>query len=411
MFSAAELFARAGYLKDAAEIAAKVGIPPEQFVRARTLYGDLVGARRVIDAVRDPDQRVILLTAVGNILWRMRDPANAKKILAEAEGVSKAIPNIARRKARMQVVLQLRDVLADEPPIPLSHEPSPQPRAPASSPVPAFPITVDGFRQKDPKATTDDAQENGVYLTRLYALAAAGDHEGLLNHTRAASTPFQKAMGLASLEHILIQLRAPAEAEKYAREIPNDCPDCTLARVEALSAVATAWARTGDPERAQKCFEEALVGLKTVGLDLAFGKAVVAASIAAAQYESGLVATSAQTFELALKLTSQVPSRPKPVKGVYPKMYFSRGFQDDAFRAIFAVAIRIYDGAARRTAEMWHDLAGDEAYSSIVDAWLAAGRKEDALAFARTISDPEQRVAALLWLARSLLDDAGAPVI
>lgn len=409
---AADLFARAGYLEDADKAAAKAGVGPEQFVRARTLYGDLVSARRAIDAVRDADQKATLLTTVGNILWRMGDPANAQKVLDEAERASTAIPNVSRRKARMQLVVQLRDALANDPPIPLSQKPNPQPRAPVTSPIPAFPITVDGFRQKDPALTTTDAQKNGVYLTQLYALAAAGDREGLLKHTRAAVSPFQKAMGLASIEHIFIQIGAPAEAEQYAREIPDDRSDCTLARVEALSATATAWARKGDTEHAQACFNEALATLTMVGRELAFGKAVVAASIAAAQSESGLVATSSKTFDLALKLASEVPSRPKPVNGVYPKTYFGRGFQDDAFRAIFAAAIRIHDlGAARHTAEMWHTSAGSDANSSIVDAWLAAGRKDDALAFARSLRDPIERVPALLSLARSLLDDAGAPVI
>src|SRR5262249_46191710 len=152
-----------------------------------------------------------------------------------------------------------------------------------------------------------------AYLTRLYALVAARDSERLRKHTEQAATPFQKALGLASLEHLLIQVGALEEAEQSARAIPDDNEDCSLAKAEALTTAATAWARKGNPERARENFDAALKSVASVGNDLAFGKAVVTASIAAAQAESGTVLPSNKTFETALKVVLQINPRPKPI--------------------------------------------------------------------------------------------------
>jgi len=243
-------------------------------------------------------------------------------------------------------------------------------------------------------------------------LIAAHDREGLLKHTAAASSPFQKALGLASVEHLLIQVGAIGEAEEYAHAIADDAADCSLAKAEALTAVATGWTRKGDLDHARQSFDSALKKVDSVRAELAFGKVAVAASIAAAQAESGMVPTSVGTFDFALKLASQVQPRAKPVNGVYPKTYFGSLFQDDAYRAVFGAAIRTHDlGAARQTVELWRTSAGNSADVSIVDAWLGVGRQDEALSYARRLKNATERAPTLLWLARTLLDEAGAPLI
>jgi len=53
--------------------------------------------------------------------------------------------------------------------------------------------------------------------------------------TESAATPFQKALGIASLEHILIQQHEPALAEREAKRIPEADSPSSLAKAEALS--------------------------------------------------------------------------------------------------------------------------------------------------------------------------------
>lgn len=409
---AADLLARAGYLEDAMRVGAKAALPREQFASAQTLYGDLEGAYKAVAVIGDPERRTTRLAGLGNILWRMGDRANARKLLDEAEQAANGIPNLAHRKVQLQLIAQQRGVLSDDPPVPLSTKPNPAPRKnTTNSLIPAFPVTVDGFRDKSPEEVAKSTKENEVYLTQIYALVARLDRQGILKHTAEASSPFQKTLGLASIEHLLIQLGALKDAEQSARAIPDDGADCTLAKAEALTAAGAAWARMGDSNRAQETFDAALQSVAFVGRDLAFGKAVVTAEIAAAEAESGMVATANETFETALKFVSQVEARPKPVNGVYPKTYFGRRFQDDAYRSIFGVEISAHDlGAARHTVELWREAGGPGDNVSIVNAWLSFERKDEALSYARSLKDPNERVPALLWMARDLLDEAGAPL-
>lgn len=83
-----------------------------------------------------------------------------------------------------------------------------------------------GFRDEDSADVSRRARVNEVGLTRVHALVAARDSEGLRKHTEQAA-PFQKALGLASIEHLLIQAGALKEAEQSV----------------AVSAAAGAWAR------------------------------------------------------------------------------------------------------------------------------------------------------------------------
>src|SRR2546428_188610 len=73
--------------------------------------------------------------------------------------------------------------LPADPPIPISAIPHPEARKAPDSSIPAFPVSVDGFRDEDPAGVTSRAKINEVFLTRLYALVAARDSEGLRKHT------------------------------------------------------------------------------------------------------------------------------------------------------------------------------------------------------------------------------------
>src|SRR5262249_14395595 len=134
------------------------------------------------------------------------------------------------------LIAQQREALPNEPPVPLSPTPHPKTPVMASSNVPAFPITVDGFRDQNPDDTTKQTKVDEGYLTQLYALVAARNSAQLRKHVEEASTPFQKTLGLASLEHLLIQLGTLELADESARTMPDDSADCSLAKAEALTA-------------------------------------------------------------------------------------------------------------------------------------------------------------------------------
>ena len=406
---ASDLYGRAGYFADAARAAKKAGVPPGWLVFARVLYGDLNGGLKEVRSIRDSVSRASMLTHLGGELWRMGDRTNAGDVLDEAERAARTILNPSKRRLHLQLIAQQRQALPNEPPSPISPIPHPRARHDVTSDIPAFPITVDGFRDESPENIARTARENKVYLMQLYALIASRDRPGLVKHTAAASSPFQKTLGLASIEHLLIQVGRIQEAEETVQSIPDDGAACSLAKTEALTAVATAWARKGDTNHARQSFSSALKNVDSVRRELAFGKAVVVASIAAGQAESGFVATSAGTLDFALTLVSQVEPRPKRVNGVYPKTYGGHRFRDDAFGAVFGSAIRMRDlGAARHTVELWRTSEGDSANFSIVHAWVDAGRKPEALVYVRGLEIAMERVEALLMLAGILLDEAGA---
>jgi hypothetical protein len=90
---------------------------------------------------------------------------------------------------------------------------------------------------------------------------------------------------------------------------------------------------------------------------------------------------------------------------------FGLHFQEDAYKGLFASQMRAHDlGNARRSVGLWRQVAGHAADTTIIMSWLDAGQKEEAKAYARSLKDQTERVPALLVLADSMLDEAGAPV-
>lgn len=85
-------------------------------------------------------------------------------------------------------------------------------------------------------------------------------------------------------------------------------------------------------------------------------------------------------------------------------------YKDEAFKKIVGAAIHVRDVQIASNAAAVLSKTGDNVGSAVVDAWLAEGRTEEAIAAARAIEDPDARVSELLGLARNLLNEAGAPI-
>ncbi len=247
-------------------------------------------------------------------------------------------------------------------------------------------------------------------IRQLYAHAAAGDLAGIKETTDAAPTPFQRAIAIASLEHVLIQQHKPDLADRQAEKIPEDDSACQLAKAEAFSAVATEWLHKLDEDRAKADFARAK-GLVLSVHDLLFGKISVLVSIAETQSRNGMMEAGKATFQNAIELALKLPPRPQYVQGVRrPTPPRGVHYRDEGFPNILRAAIRsrnlsLVDDAATAWAK-----SGDQVGSAVVDAWLAEGRAEEAVTAARRIEDPDRRVSNLLGLARTILDEQGAPI-
>jgi tetratricopeptide (TPR) repeat protein len=405
---ASTLYARAGYLSDA--IRANDGRADAYHVwKARVLYGELEAVDKTFDSISDPEDKASRLISLADFLWRMGEPDKARVRFEAAKPPASRVANQSHRNRLLASIEQGLTYVANDPPELLTPQPKPQPLRPVrESPLPAFPITSDGFRQRGAKDIETAATANAEFLTNLYGRVVARDREGLAKLVEAAATPFQKVLGLASVEHLLILVRQPEEAERYAKLMPTPDSDCSLAKAEALSAVGAAWLEANNPERAQQNFEAAISLVNSVR-DLPLGKVMVLLSIARAQSKGGMVATSGATLQLAKELAQGLPLRQatsgsgsaRPVAGVH--------FRDEAYERMLQVAVEMRNlGAAQEIANLWRQ-ADSKADPDIIRAWFDADRVDDAINYARAIPEASQRAKTILVLAQALLDRAGAP--
>jgi hypothetical protein len=111
------------------------------------------------------------------------------------------------------------------------------------------------------------------------------------------------------------------------------------------------------------------------------------------------------------ELAQKFPDRPATPQGMRrPPTPPWIHYKDEAFEKIVHAGIQVRSvKIANDAAKIW-SMSGDNAESALVDAWLAAGRTDEAIDAARSIEDPERRVSELLSLARSLSNDDGAPI-
>jgi hypothetical protein len=401
------LYARAGYLDDAARAFGKSSHLPYQLWQARVLYGDLAGVDRTLESIADPEKKAGSMTWLAHLLWRMGEPEKARIRLKTAWQTALKIANLEHRKQVVASITQELGYLAEEPPERLSATPKPQKKFDVQdSPIPLFPITTDGFQDLGPKEVADRASVDGEFIKNLYGRMEAGDRDGLLRIADSAETPFQKALGLASIEHILILANQPEQADQYANRIPDVDSATTLAKAEALSAAGAAWLRADDSGRAHMEFEAAIRLVQSVP-DLTNGKVLVLISIATAQTKGGAVSSGATSLRLATEMARELPVRP-----VASSRFINAArihYRHEAYNKILLAAIRAHDlGAAREVAELWK-LLGGATTTGIVHAWLDANRTDEAIAFAREIKNTPERVTMLFTLAEGLLDQAGAP--
>lgn len=412
---AGDILAHAGYLEDAERIYARspgpFSDPPVILWRSWVVYGQRKRAEQFIESLTDPEKKASYSAMLADLVWRTGRQEQARLLFESARVVAMKIVNPGRREKTLAAIDRDLKFASEPPPNLVSATPNPPPRLNvADSPIPAFPISVDGFEDLSPEAKALRARADGDMLKRLYDRAAAGDRENLTRITQSAATPFQKALAIASLQHVLIQQNQPELAEKYAKMIPETNSPATLAKAEALGASATAWLRVRDVERARAAFD--LAKSKVLSLrDLPFGRISVLASIAAAECKGRLFVDGNATFRNAIQQAQKLPLRPQPIPGVQRRPTpLGLHFNDEAFGKILRAAIQSKNAPiANETVEIWTK-SGGKVGSEVVNAWLEAGQTAEAIAAARSIKESDSRISALLSLAQHLLNDAGAPI-
>lgn len=411
---AGNILEHAGYLEDAERAYAESPRPSSDLPyiwRGWVVYGHQERAEKLLESATSAEKKATFLASFADLLWRMGQPEQARARYDVARTIALRIVDPARRKPVLATIDQGLQFVSDPPPNLISATPRPRPRPNVQdSPIPPFPITPDGFQDASPQETTARSSLNGELMKRLYERAAAGDRAGIEHITESAATPFQKALGIASLEHILIQQHAPELAEQYAKRIPETDSPSSLAKAEALSAAAEAWLRMFNKERARTDFDSAKQIVFAVP-DLPLGKISVLASIAAAQFRGQLMDDSNASFRSAIELTQKLPLRPRYAFGVpRPPTPLGVHYKDEAFGKILRASIHVRDvHMANDAAEIWSK-TGDNVGSGVVDAWRVEGRTKEAIDAARRIEDPDLRIGELLGIAGDLLNEAGAPI-
>jgi len=404
------LLARAGYLADAEQQARHVDDPflSASLAIAHAVYGDAASALAAIQALKgEPRVRSEAIDWVATALWRLNRNDDALKALALAETSARQIEDAQKRANELRSLAVQKDAFAGPPANPLSADPSPPPHT-APSPVEAFPITVAGFRDPDPQLAERRQRENEPYLEHIYAALAKDDFEGALAGVNAATSDFQKALGLATIAHLALQVKRFDIAEQSARAIPDDKADATLARAELLAVMMTHYSKDHNDERALRCFQAAHDAIVSVSPALAYGRAVVMAELAAKQAEDGFPPDARKTFEEASRFAEQMPPDVlRAQKGIWTPNHRFRG---DAFDQIMIRQLRAgFAEDARRTAHTWRESEGARADLSIGGVWMGANQTSEAVAFARSLPSPMERAEGIINIARDLLDSAGAP--
>lgn len=314
--SIGDLYAHAGYLEDAERVFAgypsSIPGPPYYLWRAWVVYGRLDRAEKSIDEITDPEHKGQFVLSLADLLWRMGQADQARIKFVQARALAAKISDVAHRKQFLVSVDQGLQFVSDPPPDLITTTPHPRPQfSIQDSPIPLFPITADGFKDSDPNSTAVRANANADFIKKLYDRVAARDPNGLRRLTDGASTPFQKALGLASLEHLMILSKESKLAEEFATAIPETDSSSSLAKAEALSAAGAARLKEHNGDAAIADFAAATKVVQSVS-DLPLGKVSVLVSIATAQRKGGLIEGGNLTFHAAIGLAQDLPQRPKP---------------------------------------------------------------------------------------------------
>ena len=406
---AAELLARAGYAEDAEEVIRQyldeASFPPYYLWKSWAVYGPQQRMDQYLATLKDPNARVGILTSYASTLWRLGQKEKARQTYLAAQNLLPKVTILQKRTNSTNAIAQGLKYIDDDAPSPLSTRTIPLPkRTPAPSLVGRFPITPNGFTPQSPMEREASSFYDEKLIQELYASLKAGKLQDLDRIISSAATPFQKAMGIASVQHIMNQGGLVDLSEACARAIPTTDDNAKMAKAEALASAATALAIGGEKNRARALFIAAGEQVPNIPQN-PLARIQVLVNIALRQATADFDADAQATWIRAIQLAQDFPSAPT----VWNQRKKGVKYREEAFWPLISEAVEFQRIAfATQAANAWA-VTDKAAIGSLVSALLRCDDFQLALATARKIPDPHLRGQELLSVASSWLNAIRAP--
>jgi hypothetical protein len=232
---AASLLNRIGDTTDAEKIYYQVlpdsAEPPYDLWLAWVTYGKTDRFEQYLATRKDPNERVDILIAYARCVWRMRQKQKAKQTYLAAQALLPKVTIPSKRTIANNLITQGLKYIDDDAPRPLSIETNPLPnRAPVATLTNRFPITPNSTSQQTSLEREANIFFDEKLIRQLYSSLRAGKLEALDAIINSSHTPFQKALGIASVQHILNQYNLGDLSRLCAENIPTSTPDAKLAK-------------------------------------------------------------------------------------------------------------------------------------------------------------------------------------
>lgn len=406
---AATLLARLGYVEDAENILLEYSMSkpsiPQFLWRSWVLYGPQQRMDQYLASLTDPNIRVGVLTAYASTLWRLGQKQRAKQTYLTAQALLPRVTILKNRTNATNAINQGLKYIEDDAPTPISTQTIPVPkRNPVPSFIGRFPITPNGFNHQTPIEREANSYSDEKLIQELYANLKAGDMQALDRIVSSADTPFQKAMAIASIQHIMNQYRLADLSEVCAKAIPSTDKDSRLAKAESLASAATVVDLANAKNRARAL----LLSAAEIAADVPqypMGRIQVLVNIAIRQLSAGFDTDAETTWTRAIQFAQAFPSAPS----LWAQRKPGEKYREDAFWILISEAVEFQQmKLATLAVDAW-SASDKEAKGSLVSALLRSRDYPLALSTARSIPDRHLRARELLSVVSSWLDEIKAP--
>jgi tetratricopeptide (TPR) repeat protein len=406
--TAAELLARSGYTSDAEkllkEYRPQATSPPYFLWLAWAAYGQSQKVEAYLSSTKDPNNKIDLLNAYANLLWRLGDKQKAKETYLAAQALLPRVTNLKKRiNAKNDFTLGLKYV-DDDAPSPVSIQTKGLPgRGPIPSLASRFPISPNALSSKIPIEREANAAFDEKTIQEIYASLRTGNLQALDQIVNSSKSPFQKALALASVQHILNQSNLGDSSEICAQAIPSSDVDSKLAKAEALGSAATILVANGAKNRA-RALMIAAVDLATSVPDLLMPRVEILAILAMRQASAGFETDARDTYTRAIEMGARLPFAP----ALWNQRKLSK-YREDVISKLIFIAVEYNQLALADMVVESNAGTNHVALAELGSTLFHFGEYARALTVLRSIPDPRLRSQELFDVALSWLNLINAP--